>query len=84
MMRVLFSFLLFLFSAGFVLAQDSETLSNFNLRDSLDSVLRNHKLIEASKIDSKAAKLRVKQSKGGFFPSLDICYKAQSLPIVHR
>ena len=72
MMKVLFSFLLFLFSGGFALAQDSETLSNFNLRDSLDSVLRNHKLIEASKIDSKAAKLRVKQSKGGFFPSLDI------------
>ena len=84
MMRVLFSFLFFFLFGDFALSQESQTLSNFNLRDSLNSVLSNHKLIEASKIDSKAAKLRVKQSRGGFFPSLDICYKAQSLPIVHR
>ena len=44
----------------------------FDLRSSLESVLKNHKTILASKTDIEAAKLRIKQSRGGYFPSLDI------------
>ena len=47
-------------------------VSGFDLIGSLETVLRNHKLIEASMIDSKAAEFRVKQSKGGLYPSLDV------------
>ena len=38
----------------------------------IKSVLNNHRLIKATQKDVDAAKLRVKQSKGGFFPSLDV------------
>ena len=34
--------------------------------------MNNHKTILATKSDVEAAKLRVKQSKGGYFPSLDV------------
>ena len=34
--------------------------------------MNNHKTILATKSDIEAAKLRVKQSKGGYFPSLDV------------
>ena len=34
--------------------------------------MNNHKTILATKNDIEAAKLRVKQSKGGYFPSLDV------------
>ena len=44
----------------------------FNLKDSLNSVLKNHKTILATGTDIEAAKLRVKQSRGGYFPSLDV------------
>ena len=44
----------------------------FDLRSSLESVLKNHKTILASKTDIEAAKLRIKQSRGGYFPSLDV------------
>ena len=53
-------------------SQDLEAGSDFDLISSLESVVKNHKLIEASMIDSKAAELRVKQSEGGFYPSLDV------------
>ena len=46
-------------------SQDLEAGSDFDLISSLESVVKNHKLIEASMIDSKAAELRVKQSEGG-------------------
>ena len=66
-------FLVFLiFKSGFSLAQDEISQESFDLKSSLESVLSNHKLIEASKIDSKAAKLRLKQAKGAYFPSLDV------------
>ena len=45
-------------------SQDLNTNLDFDLVRSLELVLKNHKLIEASKIDSKAAEFRVKQSKG--------------------
>ena len=44
----------------------------FNLDSALKSVLRNHKMIKATKNDVEAAKLRLRQSRGGFFPSLDV------------
>lgn len=50
----------------------SEEQKLFNLKNSLNSVLKNHKTILATGTDIKAAKLRVRQSKGGFFPSLDV------------
>jgi adhesin transport system outer membrane protein len=53
-------------------SQDLNTNSDFDLVSSLELVLKNHKLIEASKIDSKAAEFRVKQSKGAYYPSLDV------------
>ena len=45
---------------------------SFNLKQSIDKVLRNHKTILATKTDIEAAKFRIKQSKGGYFPSLDV------------
>ena len=53
-------------------SQDLNTNLDFDLVRSLELVLKNHKLIEASKIDSKAAEFRVKQSKGAYYPSLDV------------
>ena len=45
---------------------------SFDLKQSIEKVLRNHKTILASKTDIEAAKLRIKQSRGGYFPSLDV------------
>ncbi len=53
-------------------SQETTDQQSFDLKGSLESVIKNHKLISASKIDSKAAKLRLKQAKGGYFPSLDV------------
>ncbi len=64
----------FLF-ANFTFAQDKDTplvSEKFNLIDSLDDVLNNHKLIKATQIDIKASILRVKQAKGGYYPSFDL------------
>ena len=49
-----------------------EEVVPYNLKAALKSVLNNHKTILATKSDIEAAKLRLKQSKGGYFPSLDI------------
>ncbi len=54
------------------IAQDNSDTVPYNLKAALKSVLNNHKTILATKNDVKAAELRVKQSKGGFFPSLDV------------
>ncbi len=64
------AFIFFVFKP--ISSQDLNTNSDFDLVSSLELVLKNHKLIEASKIDSKAAKFRVKQSKGAYYPSLDV------------
>ena len=64
----------FLF-ANFTFAQDKDTplvSEKFNLIDSLDDVLNNHKLIKATQIEIKASILRVKQAKGGYYPSFDL------------
>ena len=64
----------FLF-ANFTFAQDKDTplvSEKFDLIDSLDDVLNNHKLIKATQIDIKASILRVKQAKGGYYPSFDL------------
>ena len=64
----------FLF-ANFTFAQDKEpslVSEKFNLIESLDDVLNNHKLIKATQIDIKASILRVKQAKGGYYPSFDL------------
>ncbi len=71
-MRYLFIFSILFLAFKPLDSQDLSPGSEFDLIGSLESVVKNHKLIEASKIDSKAAELRVKQSKGGFFPSLDV------------
>ena len=64
--KVAFVFLIFLFFEAN--SQDKA----FDLKQSIEKVLRNHKTILASKTDIEAAKLRIKQSKGGYFPSLDV------------
>ena len=64
------AFIFFVFKP--ISSQDLNTNSDFDLVSSLELVLKNHKLIEASKIDSKAAEFRVKQSKGAYYPSLDV------------
>ena len=50
----------------------SQDNSAFDLKSSLESVLKNHKVIKASGIDIKAAELRLKQAKGGYYPSFDL------------
>ena len=64
--KSIFVFLIFLF-----LDANSQE-KTFNLKQSIDKVLRNHKTILATKTDIEAAKFRIKQSKGGYFPSLDV------------
>jgi|TARA_B100001939_G_scaffold338660_1_gene344507 adhesin transport system outer membrane protein len=64
------AFIFFVFKP--ISSQDLNTNLDFDLVRSLELVLKNHKLIEASKIDSKAAEFRVKQSKGAYYPSLDV------------
>ena len=64
------AFVFFVFKP--ISSQDLNTNLDFDLVRSLELVLKNHKLIEASKIDSKAAEFRVKQSKGAYYPSLDV------------
>ena len=53
-------------------SQENQEIVPYNLKAALKSVLNNHKTVLATKNDIKAAELRVKQSKGGFFPSLDV------------
>ena len=55
-----------------IYAQEKPEIIPYNLEAALKTVLNNHKTILATKSDIKAAELRVKQSKGGFFPSLDV------------
>ena len=70
---ILLIFALFFDSA---LSQEEQNatpeIEYFNLDSALKSVLRNHKMIKATKNDVEAAKFRLKQSRGGFFPSLDV------------
>ena len=71
--------ILFIFVLNFSPAGSQENQNNapeieyFNLDSALKSVLRNHKMIKATKNDVEAAKLRLKQSRGGFF-SIFRCY----------
>ncbi len=67
---IILAFISFVFKP--ISSQELNANSEFNLVNSLKLVLNNHKLIEASKIDSKAAEFRLKQSKGSYYPSLDI------------
>ena len=66
--------LIFLIGVGsFVSAQEEKVeVIPYNLKAALKSVLNNHKTILATKSDIEAAKLRLKQSRGGYFPSLDV------------
>ena len=52
--------------------EEKEEVIPYNLKAALKSVLNNHKTILATKSDIEAAKLRLKQSRGGYFPSLDV------------
>ena len=66
--------LIFLIGVGsFVSAQEEkDEFIPYNLKAALKSVLNNHKTILATKSDIEAAKLRLKQSRGGYFPTLDV------------
>ena len=52
--------------------EEKDEVIPYNLKAALKSVLNNHKTILATKSDIEAAKLRLKQSRGGYFPSLDV------------
>ena len=66
----------FIFAIGFgslsIAQEQKEDVVPYNLKAALKSVLNNHKTILATKSDIEAAKLRLKQSRGGYFPSLDV------------
>jgi len=72
--KFVIGFLIFLISVGSSVSaqEDKEELIPYNLKAALKSVLNNHKTILATKSDIEAAKLRLKQSRGGYFPSLDV------------
>ena len=53
-------------------SQENTDVIPYNLEAALKNVLNNHKTILATKSDVKAAELRLRQSKGGYFPSLDV------------
>ncbi len=63
---------LFIFLALSVSSIAQESLTAFDLKFALENVLKNHKTILASKTDVKAAELRLKQAKGGYYPSFDL------------
>ena len=66
---VIFSLALF----GFANTDDHfDVNSSFNLTDALKGVINNHKLIKATQIDIKASNYRLRQAKGGYYPSLDL------------
>ncbi len=66
-----YSFIFFVLIFIDVLAQESNNFS-FDLLKSLNNVLDNHKIIKASRIDINASKLRLKQARGGYYPSFDL------------
>ena len=69
LVKILFSvIIIFLSFSGFT----QNTKNTFDLKLALENVLRNHKTILASKTDVKAAELRLKQAKGGYYPSFDL------------
>ena len=68
LVKALSSFVIFLSFSGY--AQDTQ--NSFDLKLALENVLSNHKTILASKTDVKAAELRLKQAKGGYYPSFDL------------
>ena len=57
--------------SSFLHAQD-DSITEFDLKNALQSVLDNHKTIKAQKIDIKAAEYRLKQARGGYFPTFDL------------
>ena len=69
-----FTFLFFLFLAyyGDANTDDNVSTKSFNLISSLKSVLIDHKLIKATQIDIRASNFRLKQAKGGYYPSFDL------------
>ena len=67
---ILFS--LFLVYCGDANTDDHVSAKSFNLISSLKSVLNNHKLIKATQIDIRASNFRLKQAKGGYYPSFDL------------
>jgi len=63
---------LLVFCIFFTTLSSDLSSQEFDLRSSLASVVKSHKIIKASEIDIKAAELRVKQAKGGYFPTFDL------------
>ena len=70
-MKYIFFYLAF-FCFDLVNSQEKNNFVPFDLKGSLENILNEHKTIVASKIDIKAAELRVEQSKGGYFPTFDL------------
>ena len=70
LVKIIFLFIIIIFLSFSGYAQD--TKNTFDLKLALENVLNNHKTILASKIDIKAAELRLKQAKGGYYPSFDL------------
>ena len=69
----IFKLLIFFFiNWSITYSQENTDVIPYNLEAALKNVLNNHKTILATKSDVKAAELRLKQSKGGYFPSLDV------------
>ena len=71
--KFLIGFVFLICAGSLVSAQEvKDEVIPYNLKAALKSVLNNHKTILATKNDIEAAKLRLKQSRGGYFPSLDV------------
>ena len=71
-MAKFFILLIFIICNAFNNYSHSQDNSPFDLKSSLESVLKNHRVIKASGIDIKASELRLKQAKGGYYPSFDL------------
>ena len=68
-----FLLFIFLFFWSFqIKCDEKQIVEEFDLLSALQNVLDNHKLVKASNIDINAAQFRLKQSKGGYFPSLNV------------
>ena len=71
-MRTLYTVFITFFCLSLYAQEKSESIDFFDLASALTQVLDNHKVIKATQIDVKASELRLRQAKGGYYPSFDL------------
>ena len=71
-MRTIYTVFATFFSLSLYAQEKIDNLEYFDLVSALVKVLDTHKVIKASQTDVKASELRLKQARGGYYPSFDL------------